>query len=295
LESDLVHASDIKVLLHGRFLAESEYSRRYLRDDLVSYDLVDSARLAGLLRHGASVTLIDAHRFLPGLTEAFADLVQRHGLWVKVDIGLSGPTADPPLIHDRPHDQIYLMLAGEQQWRVWPPIAVTTSTYTVRFFDADDLARNAEPSIAFDLAPGQPLFVPRGSPYSHTTGDHPIMLLIVGLGDPTTTPDDGAGRRRIDRRHLAQRRTVGVSGFYAEYLVRSDAELQVTADFTVQSLDDRLVTVGNTTFRVSNTVLTRLVACRDGTRTWVRDLHPESDRAVSLATKLAELGAVRVC
>lgn len=173
---DLYGIADVESAIHagardaGRFAmtkggvavdpAELQVERPHVRARYTGkppINVLDPRAIAARFERGHTLLISDAALFSPNL-QALCNAIQREtAIYVQANAYLTPPNEQGFALHHDTHDTLVLQIDGSKQWRVrGPVIALPIES------QPSSPSQNAGDVTAYDLAPGDTLYLPRG-------------------------------------------------------------------------------------------------------------------------------------
>jgi ribosomal protein L16 Arg81 hydroxylase len=155
----------------------SSYSQtRRIRGDIVT-DCVTPERVYEHFRSGAVIEWFSLNHFFPNLRELTTMLAERFAVRSEA-VGFLTPagTTEGSGCHEDPVDIFIIQIEGSKSWRLWDT-ARPHRPEVVRHPPGE----LGEPSLEFDLEPGDVLYMPHNTPHQVTAKDEMSLHLSVAI------------------------------------------------------------------------------------------------------------------
>lgn len=153
----------LRVARDGRTLPDADFTRGGGVGAAIS-DQLDDTALLRLFAQGHSLVLQGLHRTHPPLLEFSQQLAADLGHPVQVNAYVTPAQSTGFSAHYDVHDVFVLQIAGEKQWRLYPPVLMhplRDQPWQERADAVADVATD-RPHLEITLRPGDTLYVPRG-------------------------------------------------------------------------------------------------------------------------------------
>jgi hypothetical protein len=164
VSSTSIRTPSFRLVRSDRVIAESEYTRSGTTGSRPVSGMADPARVFELFREGATIVLQGLHRYWRPVTELARGLELELGHPCQVNAYVTPPGAQGLALHEDPHDVLVLQAFGRKRWEVH--------------------AAPAEPPrepLQAVVAPGDCLYMPRGTPHAASTQETLSGHLTVGV------------------------------------------------------------------------------------------------------------------
>jgi lysine-specific demethylase/histidyl-hydroxylase NO66 len=166
----------IRVVRHGREVPPSRYTRTGTLGSQTLRDLPDVDRLLGLFDDGATIVLQGLQRTWPAVGRLCRGIETYLTHPVQANAYLTPPSSQGLNVHHDTHDVFALQTYGRKRWVTYPPVIDHPLPGQHRRVADEELG---VPDIDAELAPGDCLYVPRGTLHAAaTTGDASLHLTI---------------------------------------------------------------------------------------------------------------------
>jgi len=192
---DFYGVADIETALHvgardaGRFAmtrggtpvdgAELQVERTHIRANYTGkppVNVLDPRAIAGRFERGHTLLISDAALFSPRL-QALCNQIQRETLiYVQANAYLTPPNEQGFALHHDTHDTLVLQIEGTKQWRVRKPVVALPIES-----QPSSPARSEGDVHAYELHPGDTLYLPRGYRHECTAGTVRSLHLTLAL------------------------------------------------------------------------------------------------------------------
>lgn len=148
----------------GRQIPESSYTRSATTGSKPVTGIADPARVFELFRGGATIVLQGLHRYLEPVTRFCRALEVELGHPCQVNAYITPPGAQGLELHDDPHEVFVLQAFGRKSWEIHAAPR------------EDDRA-----PIRAEIAPGDSVYMPTGTPHAASTQRELSGHLTVGV------------------------------------------------------------------------------------------------------------------
>ncbi|MBW3620888.1 MAG: cupin domain-containing protein [Actinobacteria bacterium] len=173
-----LRAPAFRLVRDGEPLPTSTYTRTGRIGGVMVRDLPDVGRVLELVARGATLVVQGLHRYWPPVTELCRALEDVLGHPVQANAYLTPPGNRGLDVHHDTHDVLALQLAGRKHWVVHEP--AVSAPLPSQPWSAD---RHVAGPLVLDteLAPGDCLYLPRGTPHAAETTDDVSLHLTIGI------------------------------------------------------------------------------------------------------------------
>jgi hypothetical protein len=172
----------LRMAKDGSVLASSRFTRGGGAGASVADQAADDKVLAAMA-DGATLVLQALHRTWPPLVEFGSRLAVELGHPVQINAYVTPPQSQGFAPHYDVHDVFVLQVAGRKRWTLHEPVVpAPLDNQPWEQFRAEVAARAAEaPAIDTVLAPGDALYLPRGTIHSAIAQGETSIHLTVGV------------------------------------------------------------------------------------------------------------------
>ena len=223
----------IRVVRAGREVPSARYTRTGTVGSQTLRDLPDVDRLLGLFDDGATIVLQGLQRSWPPVGRLCRGIEAYLTHPVQANAYLTPPSSQGLNVHHDTHDVLALQTHGRKRWVTWPPVIDQPLPGQHVRVDASTLG---PPEVDAELAPGECLYVPRGTLHAAATTGAASLHLTIGIR--VITWHDVA-RRVVERtRDVASFREALPVGFARrpdELRAEVPARLKQVADLVVDA------------------------------------------------------------
>ena len=170
---------NFRLVKAGERIPESAYTRSGRTGSKPVDGMADPARIFELFRRGATIVLQGLHRYWEPVTVFVRELELELGHPCQVNAYVTPPGAQGLELHSDPHDVFVLQAFGSKRWHVH--------------------AAPGEPPrdpIEASVAPGDAIYMPKGTPHAASTQETLSGHLTVGVHVATWRDAIGAAWRR---------------------------------------------------------------------------------------------------
>jgi lysine-specific demethylase/histidyl-hydroxylase NO66 len=153
-----------RLVKDGSTLDPSTYTRSARTGSITAAGIADPARMFRQFHEGATIVLQGMHRYWPSVAAFCRDLELALGHPTQANGYITPPGSRGLAIHEDSHDVFVLQAFGRKSWEVY-----------------DRAGRGAEPVLSADLAPGDSLYMPKGTPHAARTQEAVSGHITVGI------------------------------------------------------------------------------------------------------------------
>ena len=261
----------VRVVRDGEVIDASTWTRRARTGAVWVDDLVHPGRTLDLFADGATIVLQSLHRWWPPLTGFCRGLEADLGHAVQANAYLTPPGAAGLTPHHDTHDVFVLQVEGTKHWTIREPLVEAP----LARHRSDHEAAAAQPvRFEADMAPGDCLYLPRGTIHSASAQEGVSLHITIGVLATTVhdlvrrivdrTADDPAFRRALPVGYAADRDVA--AGAVKEVLAELGAWIeQVDVDEVALDLVDSVAGRRSPVLTGQLLELARLGSVRDDT------------------------------
>jgi ribosomal protein L16 Arg81 hydroxylase len=147
-------------------------------DYTVRGNALDVARVCQLFEEGSTVTLAFLDTVVPPLAALCRSLESEFSYPFQTNVYLTPPKAQGASHHFDSHDVFVLQVTNSKKWTIYgTPLE---SPLTSQEFDAS-IHERGEPTLQFELEPGDAAYIPRGIVHDAQSGDEVSLHITVGV------------------------------------------------------------------------------------------------------------------
>lgn len=168
----------VRVVREGREVPATRYTRTGTLGSQTLRDLPDVDRLLGLFDDGATIVLQGLQRSWPPVGRLCRGIEAYLTHPVQANAYLTPPSSQGLKVHHDTHDVLALQTHGRKRWVTWPPVIDHPLPGQHAQVAADALGL---PEIDAQLAPGDCLYVPRGTLHAAATTGEASLHLTIGI------------------------------------------------------------------------------------------------------------------
>lgn len=147
-------------------------------DYTVRGDALDVARIYQLFEEGSTITLAFLDTVVPALASLCRSLENEFSFPFQTNVYFTPPRAQGARYHYDTHDVFVLQVVNSKRWTIYgTPVE---SPLSVQEFDSAQHERG-EPTLQFELEPGDVAYVPRGIVHDAQSGDELSLHITAGI------------------------------------------------------------------------------------------------------------------
>lgn len=171
-----LRAPSFRLVRDGAPLPPATYTRPGTVGGQRVTDLPDVGRIHAHFDEGATIVLQGLQRWWRPVTGLCRDLELALTHPVQANAYVTPPSAAGLDVHHDTHDVLALQVHGGKHWVVYPPVVPDPLPDQHWSGEPED-----EPVLDTELAPGDLLYLPRGTPHAARTLEQPSIHLTVGI------------------------------------------------------------------------------------------------------------------